>query len=155
MNEQVTGQSTEQSRASAAGESATNEGAVQRVTAPAGGAASTRPTRASKLNGMAARSARWQWRLTVAFAVMILIPSMYGFAGKFIELVHVFRGEPGGAFAVAPIVNYLLASLGFLCMLAWASWNGMFHDVERPKFDMLEHEEQLDRVSPHASWNSR
>lgn len=150
MNEQVTGQSADR-----ASDSAASERAVQRVTASVGGAASTRSPRATSASGMGARSARWQWRLTVAFAVMILIPSMYGFAGKFIELVHVFRGEPGGAFAVAPIVNYLLASLGFLCMLAWASWNGMFHDVERPKFDMLEHEEQLDRVSPHASWNSR
>lgn len=150
MNEQVTGQSADR-----ASDSAANERAVQRVAARAGGAATTGSTGAAKSSGMAARSARWQWRLTVAFAVMILIPSMYGFAGKFIELVHVFRGEPGGAFAVAPIVNYLLASLGFLCMLAWASWNGMFHDVERPKFDMLEQEEQLDRVSPHASWNSR
>ncbi|HND51062.1 MAG TPA: hypothetical protein PLV92_01655 [Pirellulaceae bacterium] len=87
---------------------------------------------------------RVQWRLTIAFAVAILIPSMYGFAGKFIELVHIFKGEPGGAFAIAPITNYLLASLGFLCMLVWAAMNGMFHDVEQPKHMMLEHEQQLD-----------
>lgn len=91
------------------------------------------------------RAARLQWRITVLFAVMILIPSMYGFVGKFVELVQVFRGEPGGEFAIAPILNYLLASLGFLCMLIWATSNGMFHDVERPKLAMLEHEELLDR----------
>lgn len=146
MNERKNGPvAAEESKAEAI------ERAVQRVTAPTGGAVPSGTPRAARSSGAAARSARWQWRLTIAFAVMILIPSMYGFAGKFIELVHVFRGEPGGAFAVAPIVNYLLASLGFLCMLVWASWNGMFHDVERPKFDMLAHEEQLDRVSPRAS----
>lgn len=118
--------------------------------AASGEGASVRGAAAAKASGAAARSARWQWRITIAFAVMILLPSMYGFAGKFIELVHVFRGEPGGAFAVAPIVNYLLASLGFLCMLVWATWNGMFHDVERPKFDMLEHERQLDGGSSRA-----
>ena len=80
-------------------------------------------------------------------ALAILIPSMYGFVGKFIELVHVYRGEPGGAFAVAPIVNYLLASLGFFCMLLWATANGMFRDVERPKHAMLEHEELLDKTN--------
>ena len=91
------------------------------------------------------RTSRLQWRVTILFAIMILIPSMYGFVGKFVELVQVFRGEAGGEFAIAPILNYLLASLGFLCMLVWAILNGMFHDVERPKLAMLEHEEQLDR----------
>ena len=90
---------------------------------------------------------RWQWRVTMLFAVMILIPSMYGFVGKFVELVQVFRGEPGGEFAIAPILNYLLASLGFLCMLIWAVVNGMFHDVERPKLHMLEQEEQLNHAA--------
>ncbi len=92
-------------------------------------------------------SNRWQWRVTILFAVMILIPSMYGFVGKFVELVQVFRGEPGGEFAIAPILNYLLASLGFLCMLIWAVANGMFNDVERPKLHMLEQEEQLNQMS--------
>jgi len=86
-----------------------------------------------------------QVRITLLLAVLILIPSGYGFAGKFIELIHVFRGEPGGAFAVAPMMNYLLASLGFFCLLLWASAHGMFRDIESPKFDMLAHEEILDR----------
>lgn len=92
-----------------------------------------------------AKTNRWQWRTTMIFAIVILIPSMYGFVGKFVELVRVFQGEPGGEFAIAPMLNYLLASLGFLCMLVWAAANGMFHDIERPKHAMLEHEEQLDR----------
>ncbi len=86
----------------------------------------------------------WQTRLTLIFAVIILIPSMYGFTGKFIELVHVYRGAPGGAFAVAPIMNYLLASAGFFCMLLWATRNGMFRDIERAKYAFLEHEKELD-----------
>jgi hypothetical protein len=87
---------------------------------------------------------RQAW-ITAAMAVLILIPSLYGFAGKFIEFVHIYRGESGGEFAVAPIMNYLLASAGFFCMLLWAAWNGMFRDVERPKIDFLENERLLDR----------
>lgn len=94
---------------------------------------------------MAKRTANWQIRVTLLFAVLILVLSGYGFVGKFIELIQVFRGEPGGAFAVAPIMNYLLASLGFFCLLLWASAQGMFRDVESPKHDMLAHEEVLDR----------
>ncbi len=89
-------------------------------------------------------SRRQAW-ITMAMAVLILIPSMYGFVGKFVEFVHIYRGEAGGEFAVAPIMNYLLASAGFFCMLLWASWNGMFRDVERPKIDFLENERLLDR----------
>ena len=92
----------------------------------------------------AGMSRRQAW-VTAAMAVLILIPSMYGFLGKFAEFVHIYRGASGGKFAVAPILNYLLASAGFFCMLLWAAWNGMFRDIERPKIDFLENERLLDR----------
>ena len=83
----------------------------------------------------AGMSRRQTW-ITLAMAVLILIPSMYGFVGKFVEFVH----------------NYLLASAGFFCMLLWAAWNGMFRDVERPKVEFLENESRLDHAvhSDHA-----
>src|SRR4051794_22135667 len=95
---------------------------------------------------MATQTSKLQVRMTLLLAVLILLPSGYGFAGKFIELIHVFRGEPGGAFAVAPMMNYLLASLGFFCLLLWAAAHGMFRDIESPKHQMLAHEEMLDAV---------
>jgi hypothetical protein len=88
----------------------------------------------------------WQTRITLLLAVLILIPSGYGFVGKFIELIHVYQGDPSGAFAVAPIMNYLLASLGFLCLLLWAAVRGMFRDIERPKQEMLAREELLNQA---------
>lgn len=94
---------------------------------------------------MEQRTTNWQVRITLLLAVLILIPSGYGFVGKFIELVRVFQGEPGGAFAVAPMMNYLLASLGFFFLLLWAAARGMFRDIERPKYELLAHEDILDR----------
>jgi hypothetical protein len=91
-------------------------------------------------------TSRQAW-ITIAMAVLILIPSMYGFLGKFIEFVHISRGEEGGEFAVAPIMNYLLASAGFFCMLIWAAWNGMFRDVEGPKYEFLDNEARIDAAS--------
>ena len=44
--------------------------------------------------GMTSRQA---W-VTMALAVLILIPSMYGFVGKFVEFVHIYRGASGGEF---------------------------------------------------------
>lgn len=88
--------------------------------------------------------------ITIVFAIAVLIPSLYGFGGKFIEFVHVFRGEADGTFAVTPIVNYLLATLGFFCLFGWALLQGMFSDVEKPKYQFLETEEWLDSQLAHA-----
>jgi len=83
--------------------------------------------------------------LTITFALAVLLPSLYGFGTKFVELVALCRSDMTGAFAIAPIVNYLLASAGFLLLFGWAAANGMFHDIERPKLTMLENEARLDR----------
>jgi hypothetical protein len=94
--------------------------------------------------------ARWTfWRpvLKALGALAILLPSLWGFGTKFVELVAIYRGEVDGAFAIAPIVNYLLASSGFALMLGWAACNGMFRDIERPKVTMLENESLLDAAS--------
>ena len=80
----------------------------------------------------------------IVMSLVILIPTMAGFAMKFIEFVHTFRSRSDGVFAITPMTNYLLASLGFFCMLIWAACNGMFHDIERPKYHMLDTEQQLD-----------
>lgn len=95
-------------------------------------------------------SSRRKTLVTIFFAIIILIPSMMGFVNKFIEFIHTFRGESGGVFAITPMANYLLASLGFLCMLIWAIVNGMFTDLEKPKEIMLERRRMLDRESARA-----
>jgi len=81
----------------------------------------------------------------VVMSILILAPSMAGFIAKFIEFIHTFQGEADGAFAITPMLNYLLASAGFFCMLIWAACNGMFQNIESPKHRMLEIEELIDQ----------
>jgi hypothetical protein len=91
-------------------------------------------------------SARARRRLnwsTVILAVFVLLPACYGFGRKFVELLAV-AGDEEGLFAVMPIVNYLLASLGFAMLFFWAIFQGMFRDIERPKETMLANEAKLD-----------
>ncbi len=85
--------------------------------------------------------------LMLAMALAVLLPSLYGFGTKLVEFIVLFRGDADGAFAISPVLNYLLASLGFLCLFGWAAMNGMFRDVERPKITMLENEARLDAAS--------
>jgi hypothetical protein len=89
-------------------------------------------------------TSRKQVWTTIGFALLILIPSLIGFANKFREFVLLFRGDVDGIFAITPVVNYLLASLGFFCLFFWAIYQGMFRDIEAPKFKLLENERKLD-----------
>lgn len=83
--------------------------------------------------------------VTALMALIVLVPSLWGFSGKFSEFIALYRGDVDGVFAISPIINYLLASLGFFCLFGWAMLHGMFHDIEGPKVTMLETEDQLDR----------
>lgn len=83
--------------------------------------------------------------VTAIFAVIVLVPSLWGFSGKFREFIAIYRGDVDGVFAITPIVNYLLASLGFFCLFGWAIFHGMFSDIEQPKHLLLEREDLLDQ----------
>lgn len=84
--------------------------------------------------------------VTALFAVIVLVPSLWGFSGKFREFIAIYRGDVDGVFAITPIVNYLLASLGFFCLFGWAIFHGMFSDIEEPKHVLLETEDRLDQL---------
>ena len=90
------------------------------------------------------RTSRAQVLTTIGFALLILVPSVLGFANKFREFILLYRGDVDGVFAITPIMNYLLASLGFFCLFFWAIYHGMFRDIEAPKYTMLENERKLD-----------
>ena len=81
--------------------------------------------------------------ITIILAVFILLPACYGFGKKFLELLSLV-GDEEGSFAVMPVTNYLLASLGFLLLFLWAMCHGMFRDIERPKLTMMDNEARLD-----------
>ena len=89
---------------------------------------------------------RGPYLVTIIFAVPILVFSGMGFVAKFIELIRTFQATSSeGVFAITPMINYLLASAGFFCLLVWATANGMFHDIEKPKQTMLDQDAALDR----------
>lgn len=93
----------------------------------------------------------------VAISFVFIVLAAGGvFCLKFYDLVMIAMYVPEGASAVTPIVNYLLAGLGFLCMLGWAAYNGMFHDIEQPKRTMLDNEHQLDGTDePFSLWKKK
>jgi nitrogen fixation-related uncharacterized protein len=81
----------------------------------------------------------------IAAVLFFLLPAALGFSNKLKEL-FLLQGDEQGSFALMPIVNYLLTSLGFFFLLLWAATQGMFHDIEKPKHAMLRNEEFLDEL---------
>lgn len=98
-----------------------------------------------ELHSLKPTNSRRMFVTTIILGVAILIPSMLGFVHKLFEFAHVARGQSDGLFALTPIMNYVLASIGFFCLLMWATFQGMFRDIEAPKQVMLAREDELDR----------
>jgi len=99
---------------------------------------------------MSQQSRVQKWTVAI-LATVIIAGCLLGFAEKFAQLVKVVWGDPDGVFALTPIINYLLASFGFLSLLGWAASNGMFRDIERPKYTMLENEQRLNASESYDS----
>lgn len=86
--------------------------------------------------------------ITGVLAVVILLPSVFGFGSKLLEFIALLKGDVDGAFAISPVANYILASTGFFFLLMWAASNGMFYDIEEPKHAFLEQERELNASGP-------
>ncbi len=91
----------------------------------------------------AMRASRTRSHLTLLLAAVILVPALFGFGKKFLEFLALLD-DAEGSFAVLPVLNYLLASAGFLLLFGWAVLHGMFRDIEKPARNMLELEQRLD-----------
>ena len=91
----------------------------------------------------------------LAFALIFFVPAGFGFAEKLYMFMKTVGLDPegrfaDGRFAIIPLLNYLLVFAGMLCLLVWAIRNGMFRDIEGPKYTMLENERRLDE---EAGWS--
>jgi hypothetical protein len=96
-------------------------------------------------------SGRRQMWVTIIFAIVIFVPCALGFGNKFYELIKLSRGDAEGRFALTPVVNYLLATIGFLCMFVWGAMRGTFHNVEVAKQKMLDDDQRIDAASERAA----
>ncbi|MEK6645010.1 MAG: hypothetical protein AABZ08_14005 [Planctomycetota bacterium] len=93
-------------------------------------------------------------RIAIAcIAVAILVPASYGFAEKLILFIMAVKQDQLAGFTIVPIANYLIVTAGMMCLLIWATRHGMFRDIEKPKYDMLDREAELDDMEQQARKN--
>ncbi len=81
-------------------------------------------------------------------AMVFIIPAGYGFSVRFMSFFRTLQADEQARFTIVPMLNYLAVAGGFICLFIWAVFRGMFRDIERPKYTMLENEEKLDRGEP-------
>jgi hypothetical protein len=73
-----------------------------------------------------------------------VLANSLGCTYKIAQLAAATRGLDSATVTIAVLV-YGGMALGFLSLLAWAAARGLFHDVEQPKYRMLEQEEEYER----------
>jgi hypothetical protein len=96
---------------------------------------------------MTKTTSNWRWRLFQLLAIaFFLVPASAAFTLKFFDLIVIAGMGEEGAFALYPIMTYLLSSLGFVMLFLWAVRHGMFREIEKVKYTMLETEQKLDMM---------
>jgi nitrogen fixation-related uncharacterized protein len=90
----------------------------------------------------------------IGFLLFFMLPASIGFTDKLLLFWKTVRSSDEGSFAAIPVINYLIVFAGMACLLVWAIANGMFSDIEAPKYTMLDNERRLDECDG-ISWDKR
>ena len=96
-------------------------------------------------------SRRW----ILGFFIMAVTVAGCMFTYKLFAFLKTIKRDELAGFAFDPIVIYALVALGFLCLLGWAFMSGQFHDIERPKYEMLERFAEQERAEADVESNER
>jgi hypothetical protein len=83
----------------------------------------------------------------VLFVMAVLVMAVAGlaFVYKMAEFAATMVEDDVAGFGAVTVVTYLMGMLPILFMTLWAVFSGRFRDVERPKYRMLELNEQIER----------
>ncbi len=92
------------------------------------------------------KRARTKGIILLLMALFFVAPAGIAFVAKFIKLMRTVGSDEMGAAALVPMLNYLAVAAGFICLLCWSIFRGMFRDVEAPKYKLLENEELLNQL---------
>ena len=86
-------------------------------------------------------------RLTVfAFAVVVMGVAGLAFTYKMAEFTMTMVHDEVAGFGVVAVATYLIGMLPIVFVTLWAVLTGRFRDIERPKFRLLELNDEIDRA---------
>ncbi|MEE9219287.1 MAG: hypothetical protein V3U98_09500 [Acidobacteriota bacterium] len=87
------------------------------------------------------------WRRIVTWGVGVaVVGGGITFCLKLYEFVRTANSGEMPGFAFATVISYFIVTAGFLCLVMWAFLRGHYHDIEEPKYRLLQTEASLDRL---------
>lgn len=83
--------------------------------------------------------------VVVCFAAVVLVVAGLGFAFKMTEFATTIVKDDIEGFGAVAVGIYLIGMLPIVFLTLWAIFTGRFRDIERPKYRMLELNEEIER----------
>jgi hypothetical protein len=80
-----------------------------------------------------------------ALTIGVMVFAGLAFVYKMAEFAMTMVGDEVIGFGAVAVATYLLGMLPLLLLTLWAVATGRFRDIERPKFRMLELQDEIDR----------
>ena len=81
-----------------------------------------------------------------AFATIVVGVAGLGFTYKMTEFAMTMVHDEVSGFGAVAITTYLIGMLPIVFVTLWAVLTGRFRDIERPKFRLLELNDEIDRA---------
>ena len=86
-------------------------------------------------------------RLTVfAFTIIVTAVAGLGFTYKMTEFTMTMVHDEVTGFGAVAVATYLIGMLPIVFVTLWAVLTGRFRDIERPKFRLLELNDEIERA---------
>jgi|JI10StandDraft_1071094.scaffolds.fasta_scaffold1273554_3 hypothetical protein len=92
------------------------------------------------------KAARVRRNIVLWFFVALMLAGGFGFSVKIHNFLQNWLDGNGINFGGSHLVSYGLVATGYAFLLSFAFLKGHFADIERPKYDLLEREDRLDRA---------
>ncbi len=94
----------------------------------------------------AKKASRLRRNVVLWFFVALMLAGGFGFSVKIHNFLQDWLDGNGINFGGSHLVSYGLVATGYALLLTFAYLKGHFVDIERPKYDLLEREDRLDRA---------
>jgi hypothetical protein len=79
------------------------------------------------------------------FAIAVMVIAGLGFVYKMTEFVVTITRDDIEGFGAVAVATYLIGMLPIVFLTLWGVLTGRFHDIERPKFRLLELDREIER----------
>jgi hypothetical protein len=81
----------------------------------------------------------------IGFAVAVLVIAGLGFVYKMSEFALTIVKDDVEGFGAVAVALYLIGMVPLVFLTIWAALTGRFRDIERPKYRMLELDDEIER----------